>query len=395
VAVRYCSKLPAGAELVVVGGGVAGAATAFHAARAGLDVLLLERRPALCTLTTAVATGGFRLQLDDPEELRLVRESVALFGELAATGERDYDPSVRRRGYLYLTTSHDGAARQRELVAAQRSWGLDDVELLPGEQARRAFPFVAPEVVQARFRAADGLLDPKALTFGLVAASGARVAVGCGVTGVRATGGRVELATSSGAVAADVAVVAAGPFSAQVAALAGVELPLANVRRHKLVLPEAPEVPAHAPMTVDDDTGAHWRPLLGGAALLFPDDEPPAAAVEDVPVDHRFAFRLLDPASPAAVARTAPFWRQVWRRGAAHWFLQAGQYTLTPDRRPLIGPTPVPGLYVNCGYGGHGVMVAPAGSRHLIDLITGTLPAAANPFRLDRPLVPRPRLERL
>ena len=75
--IRSLSDLPPGADVVVIGGGVVGAATAFHAARAGLRPVLLERRPALCTLTTAVAAGGFRLQQDDEEDLALVRESVA------------------------------------------------------------------------------------------------------------------------------------------------------------------------------------------------------------------------------------------------------------------------------------------------------------------------------
>jgi len=84
------------------------------------------------------------------------------------------------------------------------------------------------------------------------------------------------------------------------------------------------------------------------------------------------------------VARVTPFWRQVWQRGTANWMLQAGQYTMTPDHRPLIGPTPVDGLYVNTGYSGHGIMGSPAGSRLLIDVLSGAIPADQNPFRLDR-----------
>ena len=70
---------PRSADLVIVGGGIVGAATAFFATRAGLDTVLLEKRPALATLTTPVSTGAFRLQFDNPEEIELVREGVALF----------------------------------------------------------------------------------------------------------------------------------------------------------------------------------------------------------------------------------------------------------------------------------------------------------------------------
>jgi len=140
-------------------------------------------------------------------------------------------------------------------------------------------------------------------------------------------------------------------------------------------------------MTIDEDTGAHWRPAFRGAALLFTDPAtPPSPPAEDVPLDHRFAFQVLDPASPTSVAHTAPFWREVWEFGAGHWFLQAGQYTMTPDRLPLIGPTPVEGLHLNTGYSGHGVMLGPAGSRLLVEVITGKVGPEENPFRPDRPM---------
>src|SRR6266498_2452943 len=170
MAIRYLPGLPRTAELVVIGGGIVGAA------RAGLRPLVLERRPALCSLTTAVAAGGFRLQLETREQLELVRESAELFLHFAeATGQRGYDPAVRQQGYLWLTTTAEGAERQRRLVERQRAWGVGDV----------------------------GLLDPKAVTMGLVAASDAGVVVGCGVVGLRLRGGSViEVETTLGKVAA-------------------------------------------------------------------------------------------------------------------------------------------------------------------------------------------------
>ena len=396
MAIRYLPALPRTAERVIVGGGVIGAATAFHAARAGLRPLVLERRPALCSLTTAVAAGGFRLQLETPEQLELVRESTELFLNFAeVTGQPGYDAGVRQQGYLWLTTTARGAERQRRLVARQRGWGVGDVELLGGDEARRAFPFLAPEVLQARFRAADGLLDPKAVTMGLAAASGAAAVTGCGVVGFRLRGGRVvEVETTLGSVAAGAVVVAAGPFSGEVARLAGLELPVTGVRRQKLVMPEVPQVPPAAPMTIDDDTGAHWRPAFRGASLLFADPStPPSRPSEDVPLDHRFTFQLLDPASPVSVSRVAPFWREVWAAWSAPWMLQAGLYTMTPDHRPLIGSTEVEGLLVNTGYSGRGVMAGPAGSRRLVDLLTGKTAPAGNPLRPDRPFEAEPAVD--
>ncbi len=382
---KYLTEPPASAELVVIGGGVIGAATAFHAAQAGIKPLIVEARPALCTLTTPVAAGAFRLQFDDLEELTLVRESAELFLNFREVTQQDrYDLRVRQQGYLWLTIDERTAERQRGLVARLHEWGQGDVELLTGDEVRRRFPYVDENVVQARWRGGDGFLDTTQLTFGLVHGSGAEVMVDCAATGFVASGGRLTgVRTTKGVVPTDVAVIAAGPLSGLLAGAEGIDLPIITVRRQKLILPEVPEVPPHAPMTIDEDTGVHWRPALAGAWLLFTDPATPESPPADnVPVDPAFAFQLLDPTSPFSVARVVPFWREVWDRGAAPWLLQAGQYTMTPDHRPLIGPLSIEGLWVNTGYSGHGIMLGPAGSRLLVDMLSGK--AESNPFSPGR-----------
>src|SRR5687767_16035207 len=81
--VHFADAPPATADVVVIGGGVIGCATAFFAARAGLRVVVLEHRAALGTLTTSASTGAFRLQFDNPEEIAAVREGVELFDTFA------------------------------------------------------------------------------------------------------------------------------------------------------------------------------------------------------------------------------------------------------------------------------------------------------------------------
>ena len=395
--VRYIADPPRSAELVIIGGGIVGAATAFQASRAGLRPVLLERRTALCTLTTPASTGAFRLQFDNREELELVRESLDLLSNFSeVTGQTRYDPRLQRQGYLWCTTDAARAGWQRDLVRRQHTWGQSDIEHLDGDEVRRRFPYVSPDVLAARYREGDGFLDPKEITLGFAAASGAAVVTGCGVTGLRVEGGRLaSVQTNRGEISIGSSVIAAGPFSGDVASLAGIELPVRAVRRQKMTMPEVPEVPQDAPMTIDDDTGAHWRPGLRGAYLLYTDpDEPPGPPAEDLPTDHGFALGLLDPESPVSVARVAPFWRRVWERGSANWILQAGQYTMTPDHRPLLGSTPVEDLYVNTGYSGHGIMGSSAGSRIAVDTLTGKLRQDQNPFRLDREFQSR-ELDRL
>ncbi|TME55498.1 MAG: FAD-binding oxidoreductase [Chloroflexi bacterium] len=370
----------------MVGGGIIGCATAFFAQRAGLRTIVLEQRPALATLTTPVATGAFRLQFDNAEEVELVRESIDFFDEL----QQRVDLGLRHQGYLFVARTDDGARAQQALVQAQRSWGLTDVELIDGAEARRRFPYLSGDVVNARFRQGDGWLEPRRLALELARASGARFDTGRTVTGFVLHEGRVRgVATATGPVVAETVVIAAGPLSGPLAKLAGLDLPLATVRRHKLIIPDLPQVPSRAPMTIEFETGAHWRPAGSGAHALWTAPAPPEPPLDDVPTSAAFAFGLLNPASDHALARIVPFWKEVWSSSRLQWWLQAGQYTYTPDRRPLLGPTAVPGLALNTGYSGHGIMGSIGGSRRAVDAVTGRLKPADNPFRPDRPMQSR------
>ncbi len=378
---------PATADMVIIGGGIIGAATAFFAARAGIRAVVIERRPALATLTTPVATGAFRLQFDNAEDMALVREGLDLYRTFAdQTGLTGYDIRIRQAGYLWLATEPATVARQQQQVAGQHEWGLHDVEWIDGDEARYRFPFLGDNVIGARWRQGDGWLDTRRLTMGYALASQQPILLDTEVTGIVVEGGRVAaVETSRGRIQTRQVVVATGPFAGAVAALAGVDVPLRLVRRQRVLLPDVPEVPADAPMTIDDETGVHWRPAVGGAHLMWPDPQAPAGPpLDGVGADDTFALRLLNPASPQALARISPFWRDVWRRNVGHWAVKAGQYAYTPDHRPFLGPTTVEGLAVNCGYSGHGIMASAGGSRITVDLISGAMQQASNPFALGR-----------
>lgn len=400
--VRYLTEPPEHTDLIVVGGGVVGCATAFFAARAGLRTLVLERRPALATLTTPASTGAFRLQFDNAEEIALVREGVELFeGFAQRTGLDGWDLDLRHGGYLFCSLTDATVERSRRLVERQREWGLTDVELLSGDEARRRWPYLSPQVRGARYRAGDGWLDVKRLALGYATAASnadsipdatgggeARFATGVEVTGFVVEGSRLRgVRTRHGELHADAVVLAPGPFLARLATAAGVQVSLRPTRRQKLIIPQLQAVPVDAPMTIEEETAAHWRPALAGCFALWTDPLAEAGEPLDaVPVDPGWAFGLLDPASDHALARVAPFWADVWRDGSVHWYLQAGQYEYTPDRRPYLGAIGPEGLHLNGGYSGHGVMASAAGSRLVIDLLVGRADPATNPFRPDRPL---------
>jgi sarcosine oxidase subunit beta len=390
--IKYASALPSEADVVVVGSGILGAATAFFAAKAGLRCVVLEKHKRICSLTTPAATGAYRLQFDNAEEMAMVRKSVDFFSHFseAAGLPFDYDIGMRPQGYLWLTRSEAGVERHRKLVADQHSWGLTDVELMGQTEVERRFPYlVKGEILSARFRNGDGFIDQKRLTMGLAAGSGATFVTECEATGFVQAGGRVTgVITTQGTISADAVVLAAGPFTGNVAQWVGLNLPIAPTVRQKLVLPVVPEVPQWAPMTIDDDTGAHWRPALQGAYLIYTDPTTPETAPADpVPTDPTYYETMLDPASPFNVGQLSPFWNEVWERNDDHWFIAAGQYDYTPDRRPLLGPSGVEGLYLNVGYSGHGVMASVGGSELVIGTLLGTVAQADNPFRADREMV--------
>jgi sarcosine oxidase subunit beta len=347
---------------------------------------VIEKRPALATLTTPVSAGAFRLQFDNREELELVAESIGFFDSFTdQTGLKDDDIQVRHQGYLFVTTTEAAAKAQEHHVSALRGWGLNDVELLDARDARARFPYLSPTVLNARFRQGDGWVEPRRVALGLARASGAEFVLGQAVTGFQMSGDRVTgVRTQIGSIDAGAVVIAAGPLSGPLAGLAGLDLPLATVRRQKLVLPDVPEVPQDAPMTIEVETGAHWRPGLGGALGLWTADAHREPPLDEVPTSSDFAFGLLNPQSDHALARIAPFWSRVWESSRLQWFIQAGQYTYTPDHRPLLGPTQVPGLVVNTGYSGHGIMGSIGGSRRVVDTVIGKLASQDNPFRPDR-----------
>jgi sarcosine oxidase, subunit beta len=348
--------------------------------------VVVEKRPALATLTTPVATGAFRLQFDNPEEVALVRESVAFFDEL----QQRVDLGLTHQGYLFVSRTDAGARMQRDLIDAQRQWGLTDVELLDGVEARRRFPYLAHDIINARFRQGDGWLEPRRLALELARLSGATFHTGVTVTNFITDGDRVRgVETTAGPIEAETVVIAAGPLSGPLASRAHLDLPLATVRRHKLIIPDLPQVPKDAPMTIEVETGAHWRPAGSGAHALWTSPAPAEPPLDEVPTESAFAFGLLDPRSDHALARIVPFWKEVWMSSRLQWWLQAGQYTYTPDRRPLLGPSVIPGLALNTGYSGHGIMGSIGGSRRAVDAISGVIKPEANPFRPDRPMATR------
>ena len=383
------TELPPTADVVVVGGGLAGLFTAFFAAASGLGrVVLLERRASVASLTSAHSAEGFRLEWDAPENVAMVRESVEVFDHFAeVVGLGGADIGLRRQGYLFLSGTAGPIHRPallRERVERWHRQGLTDVEYLDGDEVHRRFPFAGDAVEHAHFRAGDGFVDAAAIARGLVlgghfdtfveAPVAAVETSGSHVTGIRTAAGR---RTATGTV-----VLAGGPFTQDLAASAGARLPAENRRRHGLILHLPPGlVDPGWPMVVDADLGLYWRPRPEGIFIgwerALPWDQAPAAPMDPVPADLTYLEQVR-----VHGRRLTRFWRDL-RFDDAVW--HTGQYVAAApnDGRPLIGPHPaLEGLHVNTAYEGRGIMATPAGGRLLVRLLQHGSDDAAHPFRV-------------
>ncbi|HEY52781.1 MAG TPA: FAD-binding oxidoreductase [Caldilineae bacterium] len=374
-------------HVIIVGGGIIGVATAYFLGRSGHQVVLLEREKTLGELTTAASMQAVRAQFSDPANIAFMQESLSFYEQFEERLDLPgHDIGFHQQGYLFVTSEETEVELLRERVALQHRHGLTDVEFLAGRELRERFPYLAGEALAGTFRARDGWLSAHEALLGFRQAArryDVTFQLRTMVERVLRQGDRIiGVATSAGNLHADHVVLTAGPFTAGLAQTADVTLPLDPMRRHRLVIGEHALIPGWAPMTIDHDTGAHWRPEGPGAALAWAEPEEPSPPAMHISPDPAFPFRVLE-----GVYRLNPFWLDVAETlPRSQVFLDAGQYTVSPDHNPLIGPVPeVEGLWVSSGFSGHGVMATPAAARLLAELIDGAQSLSTNPFALDRP----------
>src|SRR5262245_6929690 len=245
---RRCLHAVRTAGTVVVGAGVVGASAAYHLAARGVrDILILERVTRPGEGSTGAATGGYRASVSSPIEVRLsllARESLRRFRE-----EIGADPGYVTAGYLWLAVHEKEMAALRAALEVQHAEGLSEARLAGVEEIARLNPWVraghAGTLVGGLFCPTAGFIDPLKILEGYLAAAarrGARVECGVQVTGILREGddrvdaetqraGRiVAIQTTQGPIAVGSVVNAAGPWAASLAALAGIALPVTQLR---------------------------------------------------------------------------------------------------------------------------------------------------------------------
>jgi sarcosine oxidase subunit beta len=213
-------------EIVVVGGGVTGASIAWHLARSGARVTLVEER-GIAAAASGASAGGVRQQGRDPREMPLAIAAIARWTELER--ELDADLHYYREGHLVVYEREVDLLVARTRLAEQRALGLE-IELVEGADLRELCPGLAPHIVAGTYTPSDGHADPVATTRAFAHAArreGAELRLGVRVTGLQRVGDRITgVETSDGVIDAEHVVLAAGAWTRDLAGLLGVDLPI-------------------------------------------------------------------------------------------------------------------------------------------------------------------------
>ncbi|MET8786213.1 MULTISPECIES: FAD-binding oxidoreductase [unclassified Streptomyces] len=370
-------------DVVVVGAGMVGAACALYAARAGLDVALVDRGP-VAGGTTGAGEGNLLVSDKEPgPELELALLSLRLWDELAGELGRtvEYEP----KGGVVVASAPEGLAALEGLADGQRAAGVEAVDV-PADRLHDLEPYLAPGLAGGVLYPQDRQVMPALAAAHLVRASRARLLTGRTVTGVlRTPQGAVRgVRTDRGDVHAPAVVNAAGTWSGEVAALAGVTLPVLPRRGFVLVTEPLPPRVRHKVYAADyvadvasDSAALQTSPVVEGTAagpVLI------GASRERVGFDRSFSLPVAR-ALAAGATRLFPFLGQV---RAMRTYLGFRPYM--PDHLPAIGPDPrAPGLYHACGHEGAGIGLS-TGTGHLIaQILGGGRPELdLTPFRPER-----------
>lgn len=354
------------AEVVIIGGGVVGASVAYHLTECGVtDILILEREAQQGLGSTGKATGGVRAQFETEINIRMSLYSIEFLSYFKQ--ETGIDAGYEPRGYLFLAGNDRQLDYLKNNVTRQKSLGLWNVDIIDPQAIARRVPGInIDDIVGGSFCSGDGFIDPLAVMAGFTKVAtdrGAKVISGVEVTAIKTENGKaVAVETSEGEIFADSIVLCSGAWAKEIAATAGIDLPVEPLRRQIIWARSQTELPVGLPMVIDLNDGFHFRPAKNSRhELLFayPDPDEPYSIQTD------FDPAFIDKVLPKAKHR-APFLAET---EIVPEKCRAGLYEMTPDHHAILGGCEVEGLYFANGFSGHGVMHSPATGRALAEII--------------------------
>ena len=365
-------------DVVVVGAGVIGLASAWRAAQRGLSVVALDRE-ALGSGASGVAAGMIApvTEADWGEQgllhanLDSAEQWPAFARELA--GCSGLDTSYRQSGALVLAADRDDVEELRRLHEFQRSLELD-VEWLSGRECRQLEPGLSPRVAGGVLAPGDHRVDPSALVRALGAAlrrAGGEIVAPLTVESLELEGGHVTgVRTGAGTIRADQVVVAAGAWSGGLAAQTlGARPPVRPVKGQILTLRGSAAQPLAERVIRTPRCYVVCRD--DGSVVI-------GATVEERGFDTRVTgegvYRLLEAA-----------WEVLPDVGELEWVgARAGSRPGTPDNAPVVGRGAAAGLIWATGHYRHGILLAPLTAGLVAALLAGEDPEAPAGFSPER-----------
>lgn len=365
------NDFPQSTQIVIIGGGVMGASTAYHLALRGeKDIVLLEKQSVYGMGATGKCAGGIRYQFSTEVNVRLSQLSLPMLDRFADEIGQEIDR--RKIGYLFLLTTQADIDTFKKTVAMQNRLGVQ-TQWLTGDEIRHRVPqLAADDVLGGTFNPEDGLADPNSVVIGYIAAArrlGVQTFADSPVTGIDThDNGSFTVHTPHGPITCKKVVNAAGPWAAPISDMVNVPMPVKPIRQQMLTTTPMPQLRPDFPFVIDFSKSLYFHPE--GDGLLTGMSNPNQAVGFDETVDEEWEFEHLD----AAIERL-PMLESAGLQ--AHW---AGLYEVTPDAHPIIGTVPaLDNYYVVTGFSGHGFMHGPIagllmaeimldGAAHTVDI---------------------------
>lgn len=353
--------MPNTADVIIIGAGVQGASLAFHLARRGAKVLVLEK-DFVAAGATGRSSGLVRMHYDVRQDSELAWISFQYF--------RDWrqmvggDCGFTRTGFIQLVGPGD-AETLKANVAMHQDIGIP-VMLVGADDVRRLAPsFSTADIEWAAYEPESGYAMPSDTANALLNVArdrGAHLVQGCAVTGLLVSGGKVTgVQTPQGEFSAPVVVNAAGAWAGKLNELAGLDLPYDTWRHDTMFVARPSEMGPSHPTVIDFANEMYFRPE-GGLTLVGLEDGNPLGESPDGDTEHAkkdFVERGID-----RICRRIP----IMENGGLH-SAHGGYDGITPDQHPMLGPAGPEGFYLDCGFSGTGFKTAPAVGLCMSELI--------------------------
>ena len=366
------------ADVVIIGGGVMGCSMLYNLAKLGVTNSVLVEQDVLGSGSTGRSQAICRMHYSNPITASMAWESLKYFSNF---GEMVGGTSgFVKTGYLVIVEGVDRPGIEKN-VAMQQELGISTA-VVDAAQARELAPMVEVDETEVMaWEPESGYADPYQLTTSYATRAremGARIELRNPAVGIEISGGRVQaVLTAEGRRETNGAVVASGPWSREVMAKVGIDLPLSTVR-HQVAMLTRPldRIPEH-PIVGDIAQSFSFRPDSSNMTLMgFGDDELVIGNYNEG-VD----MPAVTVAS-AKIARRMPPMADSYFRGG--W---SGLFTITPDWHPILDRVPgIEGLYCAVGFSGHGFKLSPMIGLTMAELIAQGSAASIDitPLRFSR-----------